>query len=92
MWPRSCPGAVLSGLDVDVLSIYGDLDTVLNKATYEKAKSKLPSSFEERILAGGNHAQFGDYGEQPGDSPAALPAEEQRSQTASFISAWLREK
>jgi hypothetical protein len=31
-------------------------------------------------IEGGNHAQFGYYGPQPGDSPATISREEQQAQ------------
>ncbi len=36
-------------------------------------------------IKGGNHAQFGSYGEQYGDGTAAIPAEEQRKITVDAI-------
>lgn len=80
----------ISGLKLSLLSIYGDTDTVLNKERYEAALAINPADFTEYVIVGGNHAQFGDYGEQPGDTPATISADEQRAQTAAFILAWLK--
>ena len=82
-------GTDISGTDLKLLSVYGDTDTVLNGDRYEKARSWNPASFEEHIIAGGNHAQFGDYGEQPKDTPATVSAADQRAQTVTFILSWL---
>ncbi|MCQ2425113.1 MAG: alpha/beta hydrolase [Lachnospiraceae bacterium] len=82
-------GTDISGTDLKLLSIYGDTDTVLNKERYNAALSWNPASFEEHIIAGGNHAQFGDYGEQPGDTAATISAEDQRAQAVAFILTWL---
>ncbi len=38
---------------------------------------------------GGNHAQFGNYGPQKGDSPATITAAEQQEQTVEAVSAFL---
>ncbi len=79
----------LSDTDLAILSVYGDADGVLNQPRYQKALDWMPSDFEEHILAGGNHAQFGDYGEQPRDNEGKITAEEQRAQTVAFVTDWL---
>lgn len=79
----------LTGTTLPVLSIYGDADGVLNKELYDKRLSWYPKNFEEHIIAGANHAQYGDYGEQPRDKEALISAEEQRRQTADIILNWL---
>ncbi len=70
-------------------SIYGSLDTKLNKDAYDDHRQNFPAEFEEVIIEGGNHAQFGDYGPQKGDSPAAISPEEQQQKTAAAILAFL---
>ena len=74
---------------IPVLSIYGDADGVLNKELYDKRLSWYPENFEEHIIPGANHAQYGDYGEQPRDNDATISAEEQRAQTAAIMLDWL---
>lgn len=37
------------------------------------------------VIEGGNHAQFGNYGEQKGDTPADISPQEQQSQTVDAI-------
>lgn len=71
--------------DVKVLSVYGTNDGVMDKEKYEKYKSNLPEKFTEVILEGGNHAQFGNYGEQDGDNVATMSAAEQIRRTAEAI-------
>ena len=71
----------VSGSGMDVLSIYGDQDTVLNAANYAACRSHLPEGFTEVILPGGNHAQFGSYGMQKGDSPALITPQQQLAST-----------
>ena len=36
-------------------------------------------------IAGGNHAQFGNYGPQDGDLPVEITAEEQQAQAVAAI-------
>lgn len=63
--------------DLDVLSIYGSLDSVLNKEKYQDSLKNYPANFKEVIIEGGNHANFAYYGEQKGDGKALIPKEEQ---------------
>ncbi len=48
-----------------------------------KERSDCPRTSVVDEIAGGNHAQFGDYGEQPGDSPATMSAEQQWDRASS---------
>lgn len=75
----------LSSSDIRVLSIVGSSDTVLDHTAYAEAQKNLPASSEELIIAGGNHAYYGNYGEQRGDGVAAITREEQQERTAEAI-------
>jgi hypothetical protein len=44
------------------------------------ANERLPATAQFVTIKGGNHAQFGSYGPQPGDRPAAIAPEEQWAQ------------
>lgn len=82
----SYPNKDLSGTDFKALSLYGTNDTVLNMESYEQSKPLLPDkAFTEIVIDGGNHANFGNYGAQSGDSPATISAEEQQHITVSAI-------
>ncbi|HCA04467.1 MAG TPA: hypothetical protein DEO32_01070 [Ruminococcaceae bacterium] len=70
---------------VDVLSIYGSNDKVLNMEAYNNSASNLPEKSEEFIIKGGNHAGFGNYGEQSGDGKADITNEAQQRRTAEKI-------
>ncbi|MBR3789268.1 MAG: alpha/beta hydrolase [Clostridia bacterium] len=69
--------ADLSNSDLDVLSLYGSNDGVLNMEKYEEYKSNLPENFKEVVITGGCHAYFGAYGEQEGDKKATITREKQ---------------
>ena len=71
--------------NLEVLSIYGSMDCVLNMENYEEYRRNLPADMTELILDGGNHANFGNYGAQKGDGVAKLSAEEQKAATAEAI-------
>ena len=77
--------ADLSETELDVLSIYGTNDGVLNMEKYEECKSNLPEDFKEIVIAGGCHAYFGAYGEQEGDKKATITREEQIEITVNEI-------
>ncbi len=75
----------LKHTDLDVISIYGTEDGVLDRNKYEKYKVNLPDDYDEMIIQGGNHAYFGVYGEQKGDGKALISNEEQIRRTVSVI-------
>ena len=79
----------MSDANLPVLAVFGDTDGVMNKKLYDKRLAWNPSDFEEHIIPGANHAQYGDYGKQPRDNDATISAEKQQSQTAEIILDWL---
>ncbi len=76
---------------LEVLSVYGDCDEVLNMEAYEENSSNLPAGYEEVIIEGGCHAYFGSYGEQKGDGISGITREEQLEQTAEIIEEFVKE-
>ena len=70
---------------LEVLSIYGSNDKVLNMSKYEKNIFNLPKDFTEICIEGGNHALFGDYGKQKGDGTATITDNEQWIATVKAI-------
>lgn len=79
----------LSGTDLSVISVYGDTDGVLNMEQVVERRSWYPADYEEHVIPGANHAQFGDYGKQDGDLEANITAGEQQAQTAEILLDWL---
>jgi dienelactone hydrolase len=77
--------ADLSGSGLAVLSVYGSEDGVMNREKYAEYKPNLPEGFTETVIAGGNHAYFGTYGEQEGDGTATVTPAEQLEQTVEAI-------
>ncbi len=71
--------------DIDVISILGSEDKVLNMEHYDKYKKNLPSDLIEVIIEGGCHAYFGMYGKQDGDGNPSITVNEQISLTAKYI-------
>lgn len=77
--------ADLSSTSLDVLSIYGSEDEVLNKEKYQKYLVNLPSDYQEITIEGGCHAYFGMYGLQKGDGTPTISNIKQIQETASEI-------
>lgn len=69
----------LSETDIDILSVYGSEDQVLNHEKYDENKKNLPDNFTEVVIDGGCHAYFGMYGAQEGDGNPTISNEEQIS-------------
>ncbi len=79
------PTKDLSKSDLKVLTIYGSEDGVLSMEKLEEGRTYLPKDAQKLVIEGGNHAQFGSYGEQKGDGKAFISAEEQREETTEAI-------
>lgn len=77
--------ADLSETDLDVLSVYGSEDGVMNREKYDENKSNLPVDYTEIVIDGGCHAYFGMYGAQDGDGTPTVTNEEQIYLTAEYI-------
>ena len=77
--------ADLSASELNVLSIYGSEDLVMDRENYEEYRQNLPDDFRELVIDGGCHAGFGLYGPQEGDGVPAITAQEQIAITAEAI-------
>ena len=79
LWASYPADESLKNKDVKVLSIYGTLD-MAGMDAFDEKRPLLPSDTEFVIIQGGNHAQFGDYGFQPGDNEATITRADQQQQ------------
>jgi len=52
---------------------------------YRTDQSNWPENARETVIAGGNHAQFGDYGPQKGDGAAEISGEAQQTATVDAV-------
>ena len=77
--------ADLSASELDVLSVNGSEDGVMNREKYEKYRENLPDDLTEFVIDGGCHAGFGMYGAQDGDGVPSITSEEQIVATAEAI-------
>ena len=68
-----------------LISIYGSEDGILNMDKLSQSIQFAPDNYKNYVIEGGNHAGFGNYGEQAGDGSADISAKEQQSQTVKLI-------
>ena len=73
-------GNNISKYSLPVTTIYGSNDGLVSISQIQDSLKMLPPSTVSVEIAGGNHAQFGWYGDQPGDNPAEITREMQQSQ------------
>ncbi len=77
----SYPAGSMTGITIPVVSISASNDGLATPAKIEESRSLLPADTQFVVIQGGNHAQFGSYGAQPGDGTASIPPETQWAQT-----------
>lgn len=79
----------LSASDLQVLSIGGSRDGLSTPEKIAAARHLLPADAELVEIDGMDHAQFGDYGPQPGDRPATIDDETARARLTEVLGAFL---
>jgi hypothetical protein len=78
-YPES--GNNMSSYNLQVTTIHGSNDGLVSTAQIQNSLEMLPPTTVYVKISGGNHAQFGYYGDQSGDNPATITREAQQSQT-----------
>jgi pimeloyl-ACP methyl ester carboxylesterase len=73
-------GDDLSGQSLKVVSMIGSQDGLGTAKGVDGTRSLLPQNTRFVVIDGGNHAQFGSYGDQPGDNPATISRADQQAQ------------
>ena len=81
----------LSGLSMPVVKIVGTHDGLASRGEVEENAAKLPATTRWIWVEGGNHSQFGWYGFQPGDWPAAIEPSVQRQVMIDAVLEMLRQ-
>ncbi len=89
LW-ASYPADDLSDSNIPVISIYGSNDGLTTVEDIEDSKEDLPPDTRYVEIEGGNHAQFGWYGDQRGDNEASISREEQQEITVNETVEFLR--
>lgn len=76
--------------------IYGDVSPENALTVYGTLNADLEKHIDYTenivIIDGGNHAQFGNYGEQKGDPPATISREDQQDIAVKAIMSFIQEK
>lgn len=81
LWAAYPPGGVdLGEHEAQVTSIFATEDGLATVAEIEASAAQLPADTTFVEIDGGNHAQFGWYGEQDGDGQATISRESQQQQ------------
>lgn len=70
---------------INVLSLWGSNDKVADLNKVKNAKKVMSANSQFIEIPGGNHAGFGDYGEQKGDGKSLISNKEQINITSSEI-------
>ncbi len=73
-------GTNLTKQSLLVTTIYGTHDGLVTSTEIDSSLTLLPTNTVRVEIAGGNHAQFGWYGEQPGDNAAMIARTVQQRQ------------
>jgi dienelactone hydrolase len=74
-------GTDLSKSNLLVTTIHGSSDGLVSTVQIDDSLKLLPFSTVRVEMAGGNHAQFGWYGDQAGDSAATITRQVQQNLT-----------
>jgi hypothetical protein len=83
-------GDDVSTQPIQAVSIYGSEDGLATQDEVLGAAPLLPADTAFVEIVGGNHAQFGWYGDQPGDRPATISREEQQRQVLDAMRSFLQ--
>lgn len=77
-YPAGSNNLIDSG--IKVMSISGSRDGLATPDKIDNSRSLLPANTTWVVIEGGNHAQFGWYGDQPGDHPATISRDQQQAE------------
>ncbi|WIB77376.1 alpha/beta hydrolase [Curtobacterium sp. MCPF17_002] len=75
---------------IDVLSVSGSRDGLSTPVKVAAARHLLPTTATMTEIEGANHADFGAYGDQPGDRTATISRSEARQQIGDAVDEWVR--
>ncbi len=78
LWaPVLNPSVRLDSSLLNIVLIYGNQDGIITPEQIREYQEQLPSSTKWTPLVGGNHSQFGDFGQLANDDQASITAAEQ---------------
>ncbi len=79
-------GNDFSTMNTEAVTIHGTNDGLVSTAEIDDSLKLLPRETIRVEIQGGNHSQFGWYGDQPGDHKATISREAQQEQIVSSTS------
>ncbi|MGG0459410.1 alpha/beta hydrolase [Bacillus mycoides] len=85
----SYPADDFSTKSIPMLSIYGEVDGLATVDKIKNSKKLMSKNTTMHMIKGGNHANFGMYGEQKGDNVSLITSKAQRDETVKVIEQWL---
>ncbi|MGN5651308.1 alpha/beta hydrolase [Bacillus sp. Brlt_9] len=85
----SYPADDFSAKSIPMLSIYGEVDALATVEKIENNKKLMSKNNTMHMIKGGNHANFGMYGEQKGDNASLITPKAQQDETVKVIEQWL---
>ena len=65
--------------------VYGSEDRVIRSGRLTEGRKFAPKKYVEHVIEGGNHAMFGNYGEQKGDGAGLITNNEQQAETVRVV-------
>lgn len=80
LWGSYPNGSSRDRTSLQAMSIYGSEDGLTTPAKIDATRDRLPPDTTFVEIQGGNHAFFGDYGDQSGDGVATVTREEAQRQ------------
>lgn len=90
-WASYPADSALKQMETKVISIYGTNDGLATEDKINESRALLSADTVFVAIEGGNHAQFGDYGPQPGDNKATISRADQQAQVVKATSEFLKE-
>ncbi|WP_062207868.1 alpha/beta hydrolase [Demequina oxidasica] len=82
-------GDISESLTASVLSVSGSQDGLSTPAKIAASRADLPDDAKFTEIEGASHAQFGDYGPQPGDGVPTISNAAARSEIVSAALEWV---
>lgn len=89
-WASYPADSIRDTFDGSVASISGSKDGLATPAKIKASKSDLPKDTDYTVVKGACHAQFGDYGPQPGDGTPTITNEEAQADITSATRSFVR--
>ncbi len=72
-----------------VLSMVGTEDGGYDETKWKEAEQYMPQDYTFKIIEGGNHGYFGNYGEQAGDGTATITRKQQQEEAAQLVTSFV---